>query len=752
MAEFEKLGAFYLGKKERTIFLYDSKDLTTHAVCIGMTGSGKTGLGIALLEEAAIDKIPALIIDPKGDMGDLLLTFPKLSSEEFEPWVDPSEAKRQGQTVQELAEKTATDWKEGLKKWGQDGARIQKLKESVDWTIYTPASNAGVPLSILSSFKAPSIEIRNDSEALRDRLLAVTSSLLGLIGIEADPIKSREHILISNIIEAAWKKGNDLDLSELIGAVQNPPMQKMGALDVDTFYPPKERKALSVKLNNLLASPSFQSWMEGAPLDIQKLLYTDEGKPRHAIISIAHLDDQERMSFVTLLLGEFVTWMRRQSGTSALRALLYMDEIFGFFPPSAEPPSKRPMLTLLKQARGFGVGIVLVTQNPVDLDYKGLANCGTWFIGKLQTQRDKTRVLEGLKTASNGEIDAKQLDHLLASGGKRKFIVQNIHDKKPFLFETRWTLSFLKGPLTLTQITTLTPRKKGEIKETPKAIKPKAPFEEFYLHAQLSSGAHYQPLLFGTSKLHFVDRKNDVDVWEEVKWLIPFDHSDALWDKFEKVGTLPLEKSPLPKSQFDPLPIKIDQEKLAKGFSGALYQTETLTLYKAGKEISKIGEKQADFKIRMVQAMREKRDIISSQTRQKYQKKIQDLQEKLSRLEEKVHASKQNATLQKAETAISFGTTILGTLFGKKKISRRTISDAGSSIKKIGRMARGDQAAQRAEVEYQSCLEQLQELQRKMQEDLADAENEVQIEAVTLRPRKNDISIGKFSLVWIATN
>ncbi|MCE5293540.1 MAG: DUF87 domain-containing protein, partial [Chlamydiales bacterium] len=415
MEAFEKAGMFYLGKAvdpktgkvTDSYTLYDSKNFTTHAVCVGMTGSGKTGLGITLLEEAALDKTPAIIIDPKGDLGNLLLAFDNLSADEFMPWVDKTEADKKDLSVKKYAQEVADSWKKGLESWGESAKRVQAFNNSVEKVIYTPASTMGRPLSILHSFTAPPVEQLKDVQGIRDKVQSITSSLLGLLGITADPIKSKEHILISTIVDQAWKKGHDVDIATLIQQIQKPPFSKIGALDIDTFYPPKERMELSIQLNNLLASPGFQAWMQGEPLDIQRLLYTPEGKPKLSIISIAHLSDAERMFFVTLLLNECITWMRQQPGTSSLRALLYMDEIFGYFPPSAMPPSKLPMLTLLKQARAYGLGIVLVTQNPVDLDYKGLANCGTWFIGKRHTERDNMRVIEGLNMASNGELDGK---------------------------------------------------------------------------------------------------------------------------------------------------------------------------------------------------------------------------------------------------------------------------------------------------------------------------------------------------------
>ncbi|MDH5335475.1 MAG: ATP-binding protein, partial [Nitrospira sp.] len=472
--DFEKLGVFYMGrpydlaaKQARPGWLlYDSKDLVTHAVCVGMTGSGKTGLCLALLEEAAIDNIPAIIIDPKGDLGNLMLTFPSLKGEDFQPWINEDDARKKGLSPADYAQAQAELWTKGLAGWQQDGARIQRLRDAADVAIYTPGSNAGLPVSILKSFAAPAADVREDAELLRERISTTVTSLLGLLGIEADPIQSREHILLSTILDQTWKKEEDLDLASLIQAIQSPPVSKIGVMDVDSFFPSKDRFALAMKLNNLLAAPGFQAWLEGEALDIQSLMYTPAGKPRHAIFSIAHLNDAERMFFVTLLLSQMVGWMRAQSGTTSLRALLYMDEIFGYFPPVSNPPSKLPLMTLLKQARAFGLGVVLATQNPVDLDYKGLANTGTWFIGRLQTERDKARVLEGLEGASTStgkRFDRGRMEQTLAGLGNRIFLMNNVHEDEPVVFETRWCLSYLRGPLTRTQIKTLMEPVRGAV-------------------------------------------------------------------------------------------------------------------------------------------------------------------------------------------------------------------------------------------------------------------------------------------------
>jgi hypothetical protein len=461
--QFEKLGAFYLGRpydpvaktSQPGLILYDSKDLVTHAVCVGMTGSGKTGLCIALLEEAALDGVPAIAIDPKGDLTNLMLTFPDLRPEDFRPWINEDDARAKSLSPDEYAAQQAKLWKDGLASWGEDGERIRRLKDAADFAIYTPGSSAGIPISIVASFAAPARGVRDDSELLRDRVTTTASSLLGLLGIAADPIQSREHILIANLLTQAWTAGDDLDLGALIERIQKPPMARVGALDLESFYPAKERAQLAVRMNNLLASPGFNAWLEGVPLDVGQLLRSESGKPRVAIVSIAHLSETERMFFVSLLLNQVLDWVRTQSGTTSLRAVLYMDEIFGYFPPVAEPPSKRPLLTLLKQSRAFGLGILLATQNPVDLDYKGLANTGTWFLGRLQTERDKARVLEGLESASasaHAEFDKSEIDAMLSGLSQRIFLMHNVHEDAPVVFESRWAMSYLRGPLTRDQI------------------------------------------------------------------------------------------------------------------------------------------------------------------------------------------------------------------------------------------------------------------------------------------------------------
>ncbi|MCG8455740.1 MAG: hypothetical protein MI919_05620, partial [Holophagales bacterium] len=437
-------------------------------VCLGMTGSGKTGLGITLLEEAAIDGIPSIVIDPKGDMANLLLTFPGLDGADFRPWIDPGRAARAGQDADTYAAAQASLWKNGLAKWDQSGERIARLRQAADFQVLTPGSETGRPVSILGSFRAPGPELLEDPDLFQERIATTSSSLLALLGIDADPIRSREAILLSNLLAQAWREGNDLDLPSLILGIQDPPFEKVGILPLESFYPAKERFELALALNNLLASPSFQGWMAGEPLEVDRLLHTPEGKPRVSILSIAHLSDAERMFFVSLLLGQVLGWMRTRPGTSALRAVLYMDEIFGYLPPTANPPSKKPLLTLLKQARAFGLGLVLATQNPVDLDYKALSNIGTWLVGRLQTERDQARLMDGLLSAGAG-LERSRLESLIAGLDKRVFLLHNVHEDAPVLFRVRWAMSYLRGPLTRQEIKRLSGPPDGAEDRTPEA-------------------------------------------------------------------------------------------------------------------------------------------------------------------------------------------------------------------------------------------------------------------------------------------
>ncbi|HET6979473.1 MAG TPA: DUF87 domain-containing protein [Pyrinomonadaceae bacterium] len=783
MQEFEKLGVFYLGKNKSNddLLLYDSKDLVTHAVCVGMTGSGKTGLCISLLEEAAIDNIPAIIIDPKGDLCNLLLTFPNLAPQDFAPWVEEGVDPAQ----------QATLWKEGLAKWGEDADRIRRLQDAADFRIYTPGSNAGLPVSILKSFAAPPEAIRQDNESLAERINTTVTSLLALVGIEGDPVRSREHILISNILNQEWSNGKDLDIAGLIQKVQTPSITKIGVMDLDSFFPPNDRFQLAMALNNLLASPSFASWMEGEALDIPKFLHTESGKPRLSIFSIAHLGDAERMFFVSLLLNQVLGWMRTQSGTSSLRAILYMDEIFGYFPPVANPPSKLPLLTLLKQGRAFGLGVVLATQNPVDLDYKGLANTGTWFIGRLQTERDKARVLEGLEGIAAGtgqKFDKQAMEQLLAGLDKRIFLLNNVHDDGPELFETRWALSYLRGPLTRSQIKLLMdPLKQGGTQAAaapapaPSVAAP-APLAntaaknerallppditQYFIPVRGSGDSNavltYHPTLLGAAEVRYSDSKS-VDMVQQVTLLAAFSDGPVSldWDTATPVD-LPvedLEAEAQVGAQFGAVPGEATKAKSyaswRKDLASWLYRNHRLELFESPtlEVASNPGESERDFRVRLQQIGREQRDDAVDKLRRKYAPKLEQLEERKRRAEQAVAREAEQAKGQKVQTAISFGATLLSSFLGRKRTSLSTLGRATTAVRGVGRSMKESQDVDRAEDNVAAISQKLADLEAEFQSETAALEKSLdpqteQLEKVSLKPTKANIAVKVLTLAW----
>ena len=801
MENFEQLGAFYLGrqydlktKKLRDgIVLYDSKDLVTHAVCVGMTGSGKTGLCIGLIEEAAIDGVPVIAIDPKGDLANLLLTFPRLTRENFEPWINEDDARTKSLSPGDYAAQQAELWKKGLADWGQGEDRIQRLRDAADFAIYTPGSNAGISVSILKSFATPESAVLEDAELLRDRINTTVTSLLGLLGIQADPIQSREHILISTILNSAWTRGRDLDLAGLIQEIQTPPMTKIGVLDIESVYPAKDRFGLVMALNNLLASPGFNAWLEGDPLDIGHILFGPTGKPRVSVFSISHLGDAERMFFVSLLLNQILGWMRTQSGTTSLRAVLYMDEIFGYFPPVANPPSKFPLLTLLKQARAFGLGIVLATQNPVDLDYKGLANTGTWFIGRLQTERDKQRVLEGLEGAAATQgsgFDRQETEQTLAGLGSRVFLMNNTHEDAPEVFQTRWTLSYLRGPLTRNQIKVLMARQKSEpVADASSAQAGGAPttvasqpaasavgsqrppiaseIQQFFIPTRGSapegSVLLYRPMVFGAAKVSFVDPKARVDESLDVccVTLISQEAVPVNWENAQQanVAVSDLEKDPTGEAQFEDVPAVAVKAKSyagwSKNFVTWLYGNQKLELLKSPGtgEWSKPGESERDFRVRLQQAARELRDAQVERLRQGYAPKLAALQDRIRRASLAVERESAQASQQKLQTAISFGTTLLGAFLGRKAVSVSSLGRATTaargvsrSMKEQGDIARAQESVEALQGDLAALEAQLQSETQALEAKL-DAQNE-QLETIAIKPKKTNITVQLVGLAW----
>jgi hypothetical protein len=789
--DFEKLGAFYLGrlydpenkKRLEGLLLYDSRDLVTHAVTVGMTGSGKTGLCVALIEEAAIDGIPAILIDPKGDLANLLLTFPDLCAEDFLPWIDPEEARGKGISPEEYAARQAEAWRKGLADWGQAGQRIRRLKESAEFTIYTPASTAGVPVSILGSFAPPPAEVAEDRELLRERVSAAATGLLGLLGTEADPVRSREHILLSTILDNAWKQGRAPDLGGIVHEIQNPPVSQVGALPLESFYPAKERFELGAALNNVLAAPGFEAWLEGEPLDIGRMLYTAQGKPRVSIFSIAHLDDRQRMFFVSLLLNEVLGWMRAQSGTGSLRAILYMDEIFGYFPPVANPPSKMPLLTLLKQARAFGLGVVLATQNPVDLDYKGLANAGTWFIGRLQTERDKARVLDGLEGAAataGVRFERREMDRILSGLGSRVFLMNNVHEDAPAVFQSRWTLSYLRGPLSRAQTRMLSrsgpgsaareaerppvPSRKEEAASRP-ALPPGVPQQFLPLRKPAPAGAElvYRPMLLGAAETHFLDLKAGVDATRETVFLTPLSTEAvaANWNEAVETDlTAPdLEAAPAAEARYAHVPSAAANPRSyaawTRDFAGWLSRTHKLALLRSAstQSVSRPGESERDFRVRLQQAGRERRDAFVEDLRRKYAPRNAALEERIRRARQAAERESGQAQQQKLNAAISVGATLLGALLGRKTLSSSTLGRAAGAARAASRAGKEAQDVERASVTVASLERQLADLEWQFEAELAQAQARLDpateaLETVEIRPKKANIQVRIVALAW----
>ena len=813
----ESPDSFYLGRRhdpvaEETLpdtLDYPARDLTTHAVIVGMTGSGKTGLGIGLIEEAALDGIPSIIVDPKGDMGNLLLHFPGLRAESFEPWVDPQAAERDGRTPAQQAARVAEKWRGGLEKWNQGPERVAALAEAAEFSIYTPGSSAGRPLRVLGSLAAPPPAIREDTEALTDRVQAATAGLLTLLGIDFDPVQSRESILIATILQQAWVDGRDMDLEDLVRSVQTPSFDRLGVLDLETFFPSKDRAKLALSLNSLLASPSFAAWLEGEPLDAGKLLWTAEGKPRVSVISIAHLSDRERIFFVSLLLAEIVSWMRTQSGTSSLRALFYMDEVFGFFPPTAEPPTKRPMLTLLKQARAFGLGCVLATQNPVDLDYKGLANCGTWFLGRLQTERDKLRVLDGLAsldrppTLGGKMLERADLDRLLSSLAPRVFLAHNVHADGPVLFQTRWVLSYLRGPLTRQEIRRLAHEtgapglEKAESEVEPDEQDPEDPEDleedeedddqEDDNEDEESAEARvllpqdvperwaalvgdpedvlYEPYLEVHVHLHFVRVSARVDLYRTDRVRVPLPAKGARieWDEARwqtEPEEVQLAKDPPDQVRHARLSSSAGNPRThtrwKKQTKARAYEARAITVRscKSEKLVSEPDEAEAAFLERCRASAEERCEQELERLRKRYAPKIAGQEERVRKGKEKIDREQEQYKDARRSSWLTTGANLIGALFGRKLASSSNARRAGTSARAASRTARQKADVERAERDLDAAREKLEKLVAERDHELSVVKAtfeafEPEVEKILVRPRKGEMEIVSYSLLWL---
>ena len=779
-AIYEKLGLFYLGKDvdretmevTEALTLLKNKNFTTHAAIIGMTGSGKTGLGVGIIEEAAIDNIPSIVIDPKGDMGDLCLTDPAFSAEHFKPWVK-DEAVAKGEEPDAYARKIAATWKEGLESWGQESSRVEKFAR-VEKTIYTPGSSAGVSINIMASMEVPPAEVMDDSDTLASLLKSTVSSLLSLIGIEADPIDSKEYILLAQIISDNWMAGKRTTIEELIGNIINPPFKKVGVLPLDSYYPQKERFKFATRFNAVIASPSFSSWLQGEDLDIQRLLYDEEGKAKIAIFSIAHLNDDERMFFVTLLLNRYIAWMRHQSGTSSLKTLLYMDEIFGFFPPTKNPPSKEPMLLLLKQARAYGVGIVLSTQNPVDLDYKGLSNIGTWFIGRLQTTQDIDRVIDGLGGKTGSSFDKSDIRKLLANLKKRTFFLKSAHLDEIRLFTTRWVMSYLKGPLKKREISELMRGQKEQWKAEagqPDTVVRKQGGDESYeqyntLDSSIPqyyevdvSGIHrYLPTLGAKIRVGFYSQSRGIDESEESALMLLLDPSDNVldWERAEN-DTTDFTRFPtqIPaQAKLGKLPDIVRNDRGLRGakksLSDFLYQEKKLELYrcKSPKIESKPHETLGDFRVRLQDLLNDKKEEEIERLKERYAKKESLLRDRLQRAMVRVEKEEADVSSKTTDTMISAGMAVLGALFG-----HRSTAKIGSTLNKGSRILKERGDVDRAQQRVDEVQKKIEELGDELEEKIDDLEerysvDSCEIETFSIKPRRSDIGVEEIALVW----
>ncbi len=714
-------GHLYLGAtlEGNDLVHLEASDLTTHGVIVGMTGSGKTGLSIIMLEEALLQGIPTIIIDPKGDMGNLLLTFPDLSGPDFEPWVNEADAERDGVSLAEHAAATAETWKNGLEGSGITGERLGKLRASADFTIYTPGSNSGVGLDIIGDLSAPE---DSDSEALADEIEGLVSSLLALVDIEADPLTSREHILLSNLIHRSWSNGESLDLAALLGQIQNPPMRKLGVLELDSFYPAKDRTALVMKLNGLLASPSFAAWTEGVPLDIDDML---NNGPRASIISIAHLSEAERQFVVTLVMSKIVTWMRKQAGTPELRALIYMDEVYGYVPPTAMPPSKKPILTILKQARAFGVGLVLATQNPVDVDYKALSNAGTWMVGRLQTERDKDRLLEGMSAASGG-ANEDELSNIISALDKRQFLLHQTRSDEPTVFGTRWAMSYLPGPLARTQIADLMapikealadslPATRDEERKAASGAAAKAGArneretqdDESAIVPEVADGVavrYVDPsapwltsvggdpegrrLVAGiAARVSLLFDETKADLRHEVEWeaiVSPIDNQIDMDGAVEvDYDDRDLRDEP---AQTDPVYVLPDAKIHTKGlFSSAqkklkdhVYRNETLELYtnRDLKLASRVGESREDFGFRCDAEAENRADADVAKLRKTLETKADRIRVAIEKSEDRIRELETDVKSRGRDQLLDIGMSVLGGVLGGRRSTRSILGGA----------------------------------------------------------------------------
>ena len=776
--------------------------LTTHGVIVGMTGSGKTGLGVILIEEALRCGLPVLAIDPKGDLTNLCLTFPDLAPTDFRPWIDEAQASNAGESPDDFAASQAARWREGLGRWGLSGADIGALRDCTDFTIYTPGSEAGTALNIVGSLQVPAD--MTDAEAVADEIEGYVTGLLGLVGVAADPLASREHILLSNLIHHSWGEDRALDLTSLVAMVPTPPIRKLGVFDIDQFFPADDRMSLAMKLNGLLASPSFAAWSKGPALDLESMLHSPDGRGRCAIVTTAHLSDDERQFVTSLILSKLITWMRRQSGTTDLRALLYMDEVAGYLPPTAMPPTKKPILTLMKQARAFGLGVVLSTQNPVDLDYKAMSNAGTWMIGRLQTDRDKARLLDGLSSAA-GSVDVSAVDATISGLAKREFVLRRAGKDEPDVFTTRWAMSYLRGPMTRDQIGQLTPRaestpppatspRTASTASTPPPPPPTAApadapaSDESPVAPDVADGIAVRHVDVAAPWLGDVGGDAHGTVLEAAviaRVAIRYDETkaDLVHDEEFEAVLFPLadptDVSSLTQVDYDDRDLRTDAPATAtyrlptarittKTFFNQIerdlrdHLTRNLSLEIPTNPELKLfgrpGESADEFSQRCDRAADDRADAEIAALRDKYEANATKLRDQIDAAEDRADVLAEEAKGKKTSEFFSTARSMLGGLLGGRKSKTKMIGDvlgdAGTAARRRGSSSASDRRVDAAENKTQRLLERYDELEADLEQDVAAITERwdtarAAITSMTIGLERTDVSVTQLALAWL---
>jgi len=753
----------------------DADHLTTHAVCLGMTGSGKTGLGVIVLEELARRGVPLLVIDLKGDMVNLLLSFPGLSGPEFEPWL-PVDAVEGGDRAA-VAVEQAERWRKGLEGSGLGEQDLRAVRSGLRWRLLTPGAGAAAPLDILPALSAPpGWDPEADQDAATDRVNGVTSALLSLIGRGGDPLSDRDHVLVASVVLDAWRRGRELDLRGLLSSLAEPALEVLGALPLDVFYPRDERMKLVLALNTLLASPAFRAWTEGTPLAMDHLLGSP-AEPCGTIVSVAHLDHRQRVFVLALLASELVAWMRRQPASGGLRALLYVDEVQGILPPHpANPPTKGPLLTLLKQGRAFGVGAWLATQNPVDLDYKALGNAGVKAIGRLVTERDRERALEGL--GMRHLADGRNAETVVASLAKREFLLDDVRSSpRVTQFKTRWAMSYLRGPVTLAEMEPLLSRDEGS--SAPKTVPPPEPRSPT---GQAPRGSSTPPLVAADTPVVFAgDLEGEVRPWVLVsnsvmverrtiglqrqldEWRrVPVDDAGkVIWSEGELLDTPPQRQAQPSPGMVFPVAVGSDLadelEKAAKRFVVWRARQPVVTLVNAKlKLVAEPGETRDQLLERCLEAADRADDTQQERARVRFERRMQTLRKRLGREEDELERDEAQLQSRRTEQRLGVVEGLLSVLLGSRSV-RSAASKAGSRARSVASKRRMTEKARFSVVESEREIErleaELEDLASEMEEEIeriaAESETKAeQIEELEIRPTRTNVTVRSVELLW----